>query len=192
MGANNSIALNRASTSLVSGQEIDYDTPWRNATFKRRADCGREGGAMPHSILAGGFGPVYTFAFGCNNKPQFAQSPGCSAEDGALIIYRSNEFCDAGYVNGEPISPMRFIKGPSIDDRARTNDASRALLHVLLSARRRNPDIDTISPDGTPTFRKFRTRRILWAADFSILRWRFILSWGPRFGRLKLIRIFPL
>ena len=118
MGANNSIALNRASTRLAFGQEVDYDTPWRNATFKRRASCGREGGARKRSGLVGEFGPVYAVVFGRNNPPKFTQSPGGSEDDRALIIYLPDKFCDAGVINEESISPMRFLKGPSIADRA--------------------------------------------------------------------------
>ena len=154
---NNSIALSRESTRLVFGQEIDFDTPWCNATFKRRSDCGREGGTRKHSNLVEEFDPVYTVVFGCNNPPQFIQPPGSSEEDRALIIYLPNKFCDAGKIDEEPVSPRRFLKDPSIDDRTRTNDSAWALLQVLLHVRRSNPDLDRILSDGTPTSRKFHT-----------------------------------
>ena len=42
--ANSSITLSRRGVRLLVGQEIDRDTPWCNAMYKRRSDCGREGG----------------------------------------------------------------------------------------------------------------------------------------------------
>ena len=41
--ANSSITLRRRVVRLLVGQEIDRATPWRNAMYKRRSDCGREG-----------------------------------------------------------------------------------------------------------------------------------------------------
>ena len=42
--ANSAVSLSRRDVRVLMGQEIDRSAPWCNATFKRRADCGREGG----------------------------------------------------------------------------------------------------------------------------------------------------
>ena len=42
--ANREVSLRRRPARLLFGQEVDRTTPWRNAMYKRRADCGREGG----------------------------------------------------------------------------------------------------------------------------------------------------
>ena len=105
----------------------------------------------------GGIRPLYAVVFGCNNPPKFAHPPGGCEEDRALIIYPPNKFCDSGKIADGQISPMRFLKNPAVDDRARTNDDAWALLHVLLHVRRCSPDLDRILADGAPTSREIRT-----------------------------------
>ena len=39
--SNSAISLSRESARWLIGQEVDTDSPWCNATFKRRADCAR-------------------------------------------------------------------------------------------------------------------------------------------------------
>ena len=138
---------------MFFGQEIDHETPWRNAVFKRRADCGREGGAKKHSNNVVEYGPVYTVIFGRNYPPQFTTPPGNSEADRALKIYLPNKFCDYGKLSERPISPRRFLNGPSAGEIGRSNSSNWAMLQVLLHVRRPNPDLDSIIADGTPTSR---------------------------------------
>ena len=39
--SNSAISLSRESARRMIGQEVDNDSQWRNATFKRREDCAR-------------------------------------------------------------------------------------------------------------------------------------------------------
>ena len=151
--SNSSVSLSRASVRCIFGQEIDPETPWCNAVFKRRSDCGREGGTKKHSNNVVEYDPVYTVIFGCNYPPQFLTPPGNSEADRALIIYLPNKFCDHGQLSEHPISPRRFPKDPSVDEIGRNNCFNWAMLQVLLHVRRSNPDLDRIIADGTPTSR---------------------------------------
>ena len=136
-----SIAIRRGVTQRLNGDQT----------------AGEKDGPRSARTRWGEFDPVYTVVFGCNSPPQFTQPPGRSEEDRALIVYSPNKFCDSGEIAGEPVSPMRFLKNPAVDDRSRTNDDSWALLQVLLHVRRCNPDLDKILADGTPTSREIRT-----------------------------------
>ena len=151
--SNSSVSLSRAAVRCIVGQEIDHGTPRRNAVFKRRADCGREGGAKRHSNNVVEYGPVYTVIFGRNYPPQFMTPQGKSEADRALIIYLPNKFCDYGKLSERPISPMRFLKDPSVDEIGRSNSFNWAMLQVLLHVRRPNHDLDSIIAEGTPTSR---------------------------------------
>ena len=127
--------------------------PWRNAVFKRRADCGREGGEKKNSDNVVGYGPVYTVIFGCNSPPQFLTPSGNSEADSALIIYLHNKFCDYGELIERPISPRRFLKGQSAHEIARGDSFNWDMMRVLLRVRRPNHDLDSIIAEGTPTSR---------------------------------------
>ena len=150
--SNSAISLSREGVRCLFGQEIDTDLPWCNAVFKRRADCGREGGAKKNSNIFREYDPVYTIVFGCNHPPQFQRCPGNSEEDRALVIYLPNKFCDSVEMRRKPISPRRFEK-LDIKKRVERPESAWALLQILLHVRRNNPNLDQILSDGTCTSR---------------------------------------
>ena len=108
--SNSSVSLSRESTRCLFGQELDRDSPWCNSMFKRRADCGREGGTRKHSDVVQEYEPVYTVLYGCNEPPLFTQPPGNIELDRVLVIYLPIKFCDSADLCADPLSPRRFPK----------------------------------------------------------------------------------
>ena len=151
--SNSSVSLSRESIRCLFGQEIDRDSHWCNAVFKRRSDCGREGGTRKHSNVVQEYEPVYTVLYGCNEPPLFTQPPGGSEIDRTLVIYLPNKFCDSSDLNERPVSPRRFPKNPSVDSLSQSNNMAWALLQILLHIRRSVPNLDQIIANGTPTSR---------------------------------------
>ena len=108
--ADSAVSLRRRDVRVLTGQEIDRPTPRCNATFKRRADCGREGGAKKNSNAYEEYNPVYTVAFGANVPPSFRRAPKNSEIDRRLVVYLPNRFCDEVDMEKQPLSPRRFHK----------------------------------------------------------------------------------
>ena len=92
--SNRAISLSREEVRVVSGQEVDRQQKWPNAMLKRRADCGREAGALKRPNTSHEYDPVYTPLFG-GNEPFLLEPPtGNSEKDMTPILYSLRKFRD--------------------------------------------------------------------------------------------------
>ena len=159
--ANSAVSLSRRDVRVLMGQEIDRSIPWCNATFKRRADCGREGGTKKNSNAYEEYNPVYTVAFGANVPPSFSRAPQNSEIDRCLVVYLPNRFCDEVDMEKEPLSPRRFPK-LDVEPMVAKQEVSWAILDILLRLRRANPNVGDIIDRGTATSRMWKD---IWFPD---------------------------
>ena len=163
--ANSAISLSRRGARVLLGQEIDRSNPWCNAVYKRRADCGKEGGTRKNSNYFEEYDPVYTICFGANVPPSFLRVPGNSEVDRCLIVYLPNRFCDEVDLFREPLSPRRFRK-LDIEGTVARPEIAWAILDILLHLRRAEPDLDAKLSIGAPTSRLWRE---IWFPDAARL-----------------------
>ena len=159
--ANSAVSLSRLGSRALIGQEIDRPNPWCNAVYKRRSDCGREGGAKKNSNYLEEYGPIYTILFGANVPPSFQRVPSNSEIDRCLIIYLPSRICDEVYLSREPVAPRRFQK-LDIGGILERPDIAWAILDILLTVRRGTPDLGAKIAGGAPTSRLWKE---IWFPD---------------------------
>ena len=178
---NSSVSLSREGVRILCGQEIDRQQKWSNAVLKRRADGGREGGALKYSNTFHEYDPVYTLTFGCNEPFHLENVPGNSESDRTLVIYLPNKFCDEEELRANPTSPRRFPKA-EIDARLRDPRCGWGLLLILLQVRRSNPDLEDKVARGTLTSRYWKDQ---WFPKTGIL-FRETCTYRDAFGEIPL------
>ena len=103
--------------------------------YKRRSDCGREGGTEKNPNHFQEYDPAYTIFFGTKLAPRFTRVPGNSEVDRSVAIYLPNRFCDDADLRREPLSRRRFRK-LDIEKEAGAPEITWAILDILLRVRR--------------------------------------------------------
>ena len=101
--ANIAITLSRRGVIVLIAQEFDRTAPWRNAMYKRRSGCGREGGTKKNPNHFQAYDPVCTIRFGTNVAPIFMRVPGSSEVDRHLVIYHPARFGDDVGMRRKPL-----------------------------------------------------------------------------------------
>ena len=115
---NSSVCFGREGARIPSGKKTDRRQKWSNAVPKRRADGGREGGALKYSNISRENDPVYAPMFGGDEPFHHKDLPGNGESERTPVIFLPDKFCDGEELRAAPTSPRGFHEA-DIDVRIR-------------------------------------------------------------------------